>query len=262
VAIVTPPVVREALGGGVTALFLSRPARRNVIDGVFRLSLYEELQHALADDATRAIVIAGHGGVFCGGGDLDAMVGVDAVAAHRRMDEAHRVVRALITARKPIVAAVDGWAVGGGAGLALACDTVLAARGARFSFPFTGLGLVPDWGLAMTLPQRVGAARARQILLYDAVIEAAEAEQLGLIDEAVDANDLLEAAARRGRELAAKAPFSLAGVKQLLTDGQLDRLLAEEAALQALCLVGDEAAARRAAFLEKRRLRAAGGGAR
>lgn len=248
----SPPVLREELEGGVVRIILNRPQRRNAIDAELRARLHDALAGTLADDMTRAVVLSGSDGVFCGGGDLASMDGLDPVAGHRRMVEGPRLLRLVAGARKPIVAAVEGWAVGAGAGLAAAGDTVVAGRSARFGFPFVRLGLVPDYGLALTLPLRVGAARARQILLYGRVVPADEALAAGLADEVVDDDAVIGVAVERAGELAALAPFAMAGAKQLLASASLERTLETEAALQALCFLTEESAEGRAAFREKR----------
>lgn len=250
-----PAVLREDPADGVVRVVLNRPAKRNALGPQLRAELYDALATALADEKTRAVILTGAGGVFSAGGDIDSMDGLDAVSAHRRISEAHGIVRLLAGARKPVVAAVEGWAAGAGAGLAVLADTVVAGRSARFLFPFLRVGLVPDVGLAATLALRVGAARARQMLFYGRPVEAEEALATGLVDEVVDDDAVGEVALERAGALAAMAPFALGGTKQLLEVAGLERILELEAGLQPLCLLSEESAEARAAFREKRQPR-------
>jgi 2-(1,2-epoxy-1,2-dihydrophenyl)acetyl-CoA isomerase len=130
------------------------------------------------------------------------------------------------------------------------CDTIVAGRSARFGFPFTKIGLVPDYGLAETLAWRIGPSRARQVLLRAQWVDAPEALACGLADEVVDDDDVQARALEVAAELAGVSPFGLRATKHLLSPS-LDELLAREAALQALCLTTDESARARASLRER-----------
>src|SRR5690606_25580794 len=109
----------------IALVAINRPERRNAINADVRHGLLEALSAALADPAVRAIVLAGEGGTFCAGGDLTSLAGLDVKAARTRLQSGHRIVRMLAGADKPVVAAVDGFAMGAGAGLALCADTIV-----------------------------------------------------------------------------------------------------------------------------------------
>lgn len=242
-------VARDQPAQQVARLTLNRPERRNALSEELRDTLRDELEQALADDAVRAIVLTGAGGVFCAGGDISLPLVTDPAAGRARMEAHHRVVRLLAEAPKPLVAAVEGWAVGAGAGIALLCDTIVAGRAARFGFPFLRGGLVPDTAIATTLPARVGLGRARQLLLYGRDIDAAAALEIGLIDDLVDDELLQQTAIERAVALAAQPPHALALTKRLLAQPMA---LEPELMAQSLVYLSPERAEGRAAFLEKR----------
>ena len=238
----------------IARLTLNRPNRRNAIDRELRQALIEALSAALEDASVRTLVLTGSGGAFSAGGDVTSMAGLDAAAARARMRDGHRLVRLLGAADKPIVAAVEGFAVGAGAGLALLCDTIVAGRTAKFGFPFFRVGLVPDFALASTLERRVGAGRARQWLLYARTVSSDEALAAGLIDDLTEDAAVQDLALERARELAAQPPQALALAKRMLAHipQSFEVALDMELMAQTLCFVSSEAAEGRTAFLEKR----------
>jgi 2-(1,2-epoxy-1,2-dihydrophenyl)acetyl-CoA isomerase len=248
-------ILRDDPRDRVARLTLNRPERRNAINPQLRAALREGLADVLADPGVRAIVIAGAGGSFCAGGDLaSATSGSDAASARARMTENHRLVRLLWHAEKPLVAAVEGWAVGAGAGLALLCDTIVAGRSACFAFSFLRVGLVPDYGLSLTLPRRIGHSRAADLLLSAGQVNGEDGAQIGLVDVAVEDDAVQEAALDRAILLAQQPPMAFALAKRMLvaSASTVDATLDAEAASQALCFLGAEHDEGKRAFLEKR----------
>jgi enoyl-CoA hydratase/carnithine racemase len=167
------------------------------------------------------------------------------------MRQAHRLIRLMVNARVPIIAAVEGWCAGAGISLACAADHVVAGADAKFVASFGKVGLLPDLGLLHTLPARVGQARAREIMLFGETIEAARAEAIGLADRVVPSGTALAAATARAALLAAQAPLTLALTKAALAQG-LDAALAREQDLQAALYLTPDHQVGKAAFLEKR----------
>ena len=169
---------------GVLWLTLNRPARLNAVTAVVLDELCSRLDEARTDPTVRAVVLTGSGRAFCSGADL----GGDAEHAggmNGTLEAAHRVVRALRRLRAPVVAAVNGPAVGVGAGLALSCDLLVAQESAFFLFSFRDIGLMPDGGLSATLPAAVGRVRALEILLLGQRISAEQALAWGMINRVV-----------------------------------------------------------------------------
>ncbi len=246
-----PAYLTVSDAGATRILTLDYPARRNALAIPMRIALVEALEAIEADRAVRAIVLTGAGGVFCAGGDISGMNVADLAGGRERFRLTHRLVRQLIRGRVPIIAAVEGWCVGAGLSLALCCDTIVAAEDARFAAGFGGVGLVADLGLLHTLPLRIGQARARQILLYGERMDAARAEQIGLIDHKVPPGTTLDAALARAALLHAAAPLPLALTRQFYTAG-LDAALDWERETQSALFLTADHAEGKAAFLAKR----------
>lgn len=245
-------LVRREADGDVTVITLDYQARRNALSPALKAQLYGALEAVEADPACRAVVLTGAGGQFCAGGDLDSMR-LDGLADGRaRMAANHALLRLLARSSKPLVAAVEGWCAGGGIGLALCCDTLVAAEGARFVASFPKVGLVPDFGLLHTLPLRVGMGRARQMMLYAEPVDTARAERIGLVDQVVPDGTALEAALARARAFRTLAPLSTALTRQYLSQG-LDAALDWEREVQAGLFLSADHAEGKAAFFEKRK---------
>ncbi len=239
---------------GIVRIGLNRPEKRNALDPGLRGALIEALAGALDDASVHAVILAGNGGHFCAGGDIASMAGLDAPAGRARMRLNHRLVRLIADAEKPVVAAIEGYAVGAGAGLALLADTMVLAETGAIGFPFFKVGLIPDYGILFSLPQRVGQARARRILLNAEMLRGADALAAGLADEIAPEGEAEAAALIRARTLAAMPPFAFALCKQQLrlAPQSLDAALEQEALAQASCFTTDDFAEGRAAFAAKR----------
>jgi len=245
------PPVRVDREGSIVILTLNAPSKRNALSMAMRAALADALEDIEGDTAVRAVVLSGAGGHFCSGGDLGAMDIGTLVQGRERMRRTHRLVRAMVEARVPIVCAIEGWCAGAGIALACASDHVVAAGDSLFRATFGQVGLVPDLGLLHTLPRRVGEGRAREILLFGETIDAARAHEMGLVDRLAPPGGALAEAKARALLLAAKAPLSLALTKAALAAG-IGEALARERDLQAaLFLTADHAEGKRA-FFDKR----------
>ncbi len=247
-------VTVESVENGVRRIGLNRADKRNALNPDLRGALIEALEAAVDDATVHAIVIAGNGGHFCAGGDIDSMAGLTPQTGRARMKVNHHMVRLLAETEKPVIAAVSGYAVGAGAGIALLADTVVMGAGATIGFPFFRVGLVPDYGLLFTLPRRVGVARARQILLYARMLKGRDAYDAGLADEMVADDEVEARAVACAQELAAMPPHAFAIAKRQLGlwPTSLEGALEMEAMAQAACFSTSEFAEGRAAFRDKR----------
>jgi enoyl-CoA hydratase/carnithine racemase len=244
-------VLTESRDGATVVLTLDYPARRNALAMPMRQAMVEAMERIEPDPAVRAIVLTGANGTFSAGGDISGMDVTSMQEGRERFRTTHRMVRLLVKASKPVVAAVEGYAVGAGLSLALCCDTVVASAAAQFAAGFGRVGLVADLGLPHTLPLRVGHGRARQILLYGERMGAEEAHRIGLVDHVVPAGTALEAALARARLFHEMAPLPVALTKQFLAAG-LDAALEWERDTQAALFLTADHAEGKAAFLEKR----------
>ena len=246
-------VIREENNGAVI-LTLHAPAFRNACSVEMREALLNHLRDAVQDNACRYIVLTGSSGHFCSGGRLKVDAKPDPERTRRNVSVLQDIARLLHGGPKPTLAAVEGFAFGAGFSLAVACDYVVAAQGARFCASFGRVGLMADAGLCWTLPQRIGAARARDLLLTTREVHDEEAQRIGLIDQLVPAGEALDHALRAGERYGATAPLSLAATKRVL-DGKtsLDAVLEAEAVEQPMLSLSQDYAEGRAAFREKRR---------
>lgn len=211
------PAVLVQRQDGVARLVLNRPAQRNALDPELAGSLASEIETASADPAVRIIVIAGAGSAFCAGAKLDALLTAsergDAEGVADSFGVVEQVYRALLAARPPLIAAVHGPALAGGAGIVGACDLAIASSGASLGYPEVLLGLVP--GMVMTLLVRQAGLRAAlDLALTGRRVPADEALRLGLLTEVVPPEQLESRVDELARQLAALSPAALAATKR------------------------------------------------
>ena len=251
--------VRSDVREAVATITLARPEVLNALDDATTAALARALA-ATADDAIRCVVITGAGRAFCAGQDLqDNAAAVLSDRVPRLGDELRRryfpIVRAIRALRKPVVAAVNGAAVGAGLAIACACDIRVASSDASFRTGWSRVGLVPDAGAAYFLPRLVGFGRALDLLLTAEAVSAADALRIGLVTHVFDASAFAEEVSSFARELGRGATHAFALTKEALeraAQPSLDEFLELEARLQ------DEAGRSRdhaegvRAFLEKR----------
>jgi len=236
---------------------LNRPEVRNALSRELRGALAEALAEAADDEATRAVVLTGAGDAFCAGLDLRELEStVDASAEADRADSRAfaDLLLQLATLPKPVVAAVNGPAVAGGAGLVTACDVAVMAEGARIGYTEARIGFVAAL-VSVFLLRQVGEKHARDLLLGARLVGAAEAASMGLVNEICADGAALDAAVERARRLAANAPSSLAMTKALLASVpslSLEDGLRHAVEVNALARQTDDLREGVRAFLEKR----------
>jgi enoyl-CoA hydratase/carnithine racemase len=219
----TDLVLRD-IDDGVALLTLNRPDRLNAWTDALENEYFDALTECGADPEVRAIVVTGAGRGFCAGADMESLqqIGANGVTHRER-----RPQTLALTIPKPIIAAINGPCAGIGLVQALMCDLRFAARGAKFTTAFARRGLVAEHGISWILPRLVGPARALDLLLSARVLLAEEAEQLGLVNRAIEPERLLDETLAYARDLAVNcSPSSMATMKrQVYAD--LDRGVAE-----------------------------------
>lgn len=258
--------LRCATRGAVAFITFDRPERRNALGDTTTRQLVDALQAAGADPAVRVVVLSGRGEAFCAGGDFEDTFERGAGRSADEWSERIRqgpnaCVRTLLSMDKPVVACVNGAAVGGGATIALACDLRLASDRARFRFPFSRIGLTPEFGCSHLLPRAVGTARALELLLLGDTIDAQEAFRIGLVNRVVPHDELAEATtalAERLAELPAQALGRIKGLVHRAQSTDLDTTLELEARALGEAFTSADHRAAVAEFAERRRQRAAG----
>jgi enoyl-CoA hydratase/carnithine racemase len=220
--------------GGVRTIALHRPHSKNGLTEEVNGRIIQALDGAGADRAIRCVVLTGRGGSFCSGLDLKAAAasaGSFDAAEERMRTWFHGMIRAIRRLDKPVVALVDGAAVGYGCDLALACDLRLGTERARFGEVFVKRGLMPDGGGTFTLPRLVGVGKALELMFLGDIVEADEALRLGLLNRVFPSSEAEQQAAAFARRLAAGPPLVLAQVKRAVyagLEGTLDEALENE----------------------------------
>ena len=214
-------LLQQAQHGEVRVLTLNRPDAMNALSSALASELLAAVREAEADAATRAVVITGAGEkAFCAGADLKERRQMDADAKWAQSRTLWAVNEALWQSPKAFVAAVNGWALGGGFELALYCDVRIASGNARFGFPEMALGAFPGAGGAVALPRLVGRAAAARFFYRGHRADAAEALQLGIVEQVVPPAGLHEAAIAAARAIAdATSPLGFAAVKRVVNEG-------------------------------------------
>jgi methylglutaconyl-CoA hydratase len=249
----SPVLVRRA--DGVVTLALNRPGQRNALDPELAGALAAAIEEASADPDVRAIVLTGVGSAFCAGARLDALLAAsergDVEGVRASFAVVERVYRALLAARPPLIAAVNGPALAGGAGIVGACDVVIAADGATLGYPEVLLGLMP--GMVLTLLVRQAGLRAAlDLALSGRRVSAEEGVRRGLVTEVVAADRLGARADEVARQLAGLSPSALAATKRWAwTLAEAGQPLAHGRELSTLQALTEDARAGLRAFFER-----------
>ena len=240
----------------IATVTLNRPKVLNALNATMLREL-DELFAALAlDESVRVVLLRGTGGkAFAAGADIGELVDADAATGELIAGRTHRIFRRIETLGKPVIACIDGFALGGGCELAMACTLRLAGDAARLGQPEIKLGLIPGYGGTQRLPRLVGRGAALKMILTGAIIDAAEAFRIGLVDEVVPADQLTARATELAKLLAGMPPLAVAATIEAIDRGAgmpLDEALALEASIFGrLCGTEDKREGTRA-FLEKR----------
>jgi len=223
-------VRREVIREGITLLTLDRPERLNAMSRELVHDLHEALEAVEEDRECRVAILTGAGRGFCAGldlketGDIAAEVGGGPPAAMRAQQHIASLVTQLRGLSKPVIAAVNGPATGGGLALALACDVRVASDSARFNVAFIRVGLSGcDIGVSYLLPRLVGASRAFELMLTGRMVESAEADRIGLVSRVVPDGQVIDTALETAELIRANSPFGVWMTKEVMWSNLEDR---------------------------------------
>lgn len=248
-------ILRTEIRDGVAVVTVSRPEALNALNSLF----FQEMDRFVADAAARpeikALVITGEGKAFVAGADIAEMVSMSPDEARAFSRTGQRTFRSLELLEKPVIAAVNGFALGGGCELALACDIRVASAKAKFGQPEVNLGLIPGYAATQRLPRLIGLGNALYLLLTAEMIDAPEALRMGLVQKVVEPEALMPTALEMARTIAAKGPMAVRLVKRVAREGWL-RDFESGCALESEAFgapFGNEGAEGMRAFLEKRK---------
>jgi enoyl-CoA hydratase/carnithine racemase len=241
---------------GVTTITLARPEKKNAANGTMWDELLEAFRSVGRDSSVRVVVVTGAGGAFCSGADLSgdgaSSPGVHQLAAMRHITE---VALALHRIPQPTIAKVRGVAVGAGCNLAFGCDLVVAADNARFSEIFAKRGLSLDFGGSWLLPRRIGLHRAKELAFFADIVDAPEAERLGIVNRVVADAELDAFVDSWAARLALQPPIALAQSKRMLDNAMsatFEQALEDEGAAQTVNFGTRDTLEAMKAFIEKR----------
>lgn len=203
--------------GAVAKVVLNRPERMNALTWEMREQLTAHFHRVRFDDAIRAVIVTGAGNNFCAGADVTKMAKGDLREGRERLQRGSQsYIRQLHAIEKPVIAAVQGVAVGVGWSIALACDMVVCGAGSRFGAVFRRLGLAPDGGNAWFLTRRVGMARAKELVFSARMVGGAEAASLGLVEHVVADDGVMAKAEELAADFAEGPTFAMGLAKKLI----------------------------------------------
>ncbi|HOP48017.1 MAG TPA: enoyl-CoA hydratase/isomerase family protein [Desulfobacteraceae bacterium] len=195
---------------------MNRPSKLNALTSAMLDSFQQAILKANLDDDIRVIAIVGSERAFCAGADIEEEQTMDASDALAFSIRGQNLCQALQLSMKPVVAVIDGYALGGGLEMALACDFRISSKDGLFGFPEVTLGVTTGWGGATNLVKMIGPSKAKELLMLGKIISAEEAYQLGIISELVPADQLIAAASELAEKLSSLPASSLAMVKNLV----------------------------------------------
>lgn len=243
------------MDGPVAVLTFRRPEVLNALDQELLTSLLGTLPAVTADGSVRAIVLTGAGRAFMAGADVRSMAAASLPEFRHFVEDIQQLTRVIQASPIPVIAAVNGVAVGAGCEIACACDIRIASHAAMFGFPEARIGLVVTSGASWLLPRLVGRGRARRMLFTGDLLEAAEAHRIGLADQVCEPDELLAAAMALGYRLAGSEPLAVRLSRSLLDAAEeesLESALRHEVEAILSCLSEGQAREGLRAFLEKR----------
>lgn len=249
-------IIAEASEGVATITF-NRPKALNALNG----ALLEELSQAVAalenDDSVCVLVLTGAGDKsFVAGADINELAGMSALQAKVFAQKGQAVINRIDALPIPVIAAVNGYALGGGTEMALACDFIYAAESASFGLPETNLGLIPGFGGTQRLSRLIGPNQAKELIFTGKIVPANAAQQLGIVNQVFENGTLMDEVMATARNIVAKGRVSIRAAKQAVSNGlnvDLDTGLKIEQDAFSLCMASQDALEGTQAFLEKRK---------
>ena len=241
---------------GIGYVTINRPEKVNALNKTITEELYECFQDIERDDEVRVVILSGAGEkAFVGGADISELAVLTPVAGKEMSVCGQKILNFIENLGKPVIAAINGYALGGGCELALACTLRIASENARLGQPEVKLGLIPGYGGTQRLPRLVGKGRALEMLLSGDPISASEAYRIGLVNQVVAAQDLIATAEKLAQKIMANAPLAVKFALEAVNHG-LETSEAEgqflEASLFGLCCTTADLKEGTRAFLEKR----------
>ena len=248
---------------GIATITFNRPKALNALNGALLAELSAALDEIAADEDIRVLILTGAGDKsFVAGADISELATFDSLKAKAFSASGHDIINKLQKLPITVIAAVNGFALGGGTEIAITCDFIYASENAKFGQPEINLGVIPGFGGTQRLPRVIGTAMAKELIFTGKMISAAEALQLGLVNKVVPQDNLMEEALKTAGIIATKGKVSLREAKQAINKGMnvdLATGIAIEVDAFAMCYASPDAKEGTSAFLEKRKAEFKGG---
>ncbi len=247
--------IKSEKKGSIAILTLNRPDALNALNSDMIREIGLKFKELKKDDDVRVIIITGEGRAFAAGADVTEMADMDLVEARKFGNRGQRVFRRIEKSEKPTIAAVNGFALGGGCELAMCCDLRIAGKGAVFGQPEVGLGITPGFSATQRLTALIGKAKATELILTAGRINADEALRLGLVNRVVEDGDLMKEAEALANEIASKPRLAVRWSNSAIKRGlnvDIDTGISIEADLFAMCFATEDQKEGMKAFIERR----------
>ncbi|MCH3966021.1 MAG: short-chain-enoyl-CoA hydratase [Clostridium sp.] len=241
--------------GKIALITINRPKALNALNSETLVEIDSVIDKIAADDEILAVILTGAGKSFVAGADISEMKGLNASGGRKFGILGNKVFRKLENLEKPVIAAVNGFALGGGCEISLACDIRIASSKAKFGQPESGLGITPGFGGTQRLPRLVGTGIAKELIYTSKIINADEALRVGLVNKVVEPEALLDEAKSTANQIAANAPIAVKLCKAAINKGiqtDIDTGIAYESEVFGECFATEDQKEGMGAFLEKR----------
>ncbi len=243
--------------GNIGILYINRPKAMNALNTATIHDIGRAIDEVKADEEIKVLIVTGSGDkAFVAGADIIGFMSMSPAQARFCSDEGEQTFRKLDVLEKPVIAAVNGFALGGGCELAMACDIRLASETAAFGLPEVSLGVIPGYGGTQRLPRLIGEGRAKELAFTAGVINAAEAYRVGLVNHVYPLGELMDQARKLAKKMMNNAPLSVAYAKLAIgqgLQGDMDSGLRIESDFFGLCVATEDMKEGTQAFVEKRK---------
>lgn len=247
--------IKYEVSEGIGYVTINRPKALNALNMDVLTDLYAAFTEIETDEAVKAVIVTGEGKAFVAGADIAQMSQLNALEGREMMIMGHKVMNLIEAVEKPVIAAVNGFALGGGCELAMACDIRIASEKAKFAQPEVGLGIIPGFGGTQRLARLVGKGMAKYMIMTAEMISAAEAYRIGLVEKVAAPEELMDEAVKVAKTIASKAPIAIATAKSAINNGfDMDMKSASKFEIETFTAAfgSEDKTEGMAAFLEKR----------
>ncbi|UMZ74343.1 enoyl-CoA hydratase-related protein [Natranaerofaba carboxydovora] len=250
-------VLRETIEDSIALLTINRPEAMNALNADVMNELYENFKKIKDEDSIKCVIITGAGDkAFVGGADIKAMKDMDASEGKKFSLYGHEIMNFIEDLKKPVIAAINGYALGGGTELALATDIRIASEDAQMGLPEITLGIFPGFGGCLRMPKLIGMAKAKELIYTGDIIGAEEAKELNLVNKVVGKDELMETATKMAKKIASKSMVAMSLAKETINSAYEETIesgtVIESSAL-GVCFSSEDKTEGMKAFMEKRK---------